>query len=119
MAWAKELIGDPLNTEGEIVKGIPIENEFATGTLDQEIENKLIRKVSDMVFNAKIEINSIQIKEIICNYLHQAGVREVNHQNIHFIIKEVEKGTQRDPWKEHEFQGVAIDNIQIGKGKFE
>lgn len=72
-----------------------------------------------MLFNAKIELNPIQIKEIICDYLQKTGVIEVNHQNIHFIIKEVEKGTQKDFWKEYEFQGITIDNIKIGRGKFE
>lgn len=69
-----------------------------------------------MFFNAKIELNPVQVKEIICDYLQQVGVKGVNHQNIHFNIKEVEKGTQIDFWKEPEFQGITVDGIQIGKG---
>lgn len=72
-----------------------------------------------MLFNAKIELNPTQIKEIICDYLQQMGVKGASHQDIHFNIKEVEKGTQREFWKEPEFQGITIDNVQIGRGKFE
>jgi len=69
-----------------------------------------------MLFNAKIELNPVQIKEMICDYLRQMGVKGVSHQNICFNIKEIEKGTQRDHWKELALQGVTIDNVQIGKG---
>ena len=72
-----------------------------------------------MLFNAKIELNPVQIKEIICDYLQQVGIKGISHQNIHFNIEEVEKGNQIDFWKEHELQGITIDNVQIGKGKFE
>ena len=66
-----------------------------------------------MFFNAKIELNPIQIKEIICDYLQQMGIKVVSHQNIHFNIKEIER--------EHPvLQGITIDNVQIGgRGKFE
>lgn len=65
-----------------------------------------------MELNVKIELNDIQVKEIICDYLQQMGVKGVSHQNIHFNIKEVERECSA-------FQGITIDGVKIGKGKFE
>ena len=48
MAWGKEVIGDPLNTEGEMVKGAVIGDEPATGALGQGIGNELVRRTSNM-----------------------------------------------------------------------
>ena len=48
MAWGKEVIGDPLNTEGEMVKGVTIGDELATGALGQGIGNELVRRTFNM-----------------------------------------------------------------------
>ena len=48
MAWAKEVVGDPLNTEGEMVKGAAIGDEPATGAASQGIGNELARRTFNM-----------------------------------------------------------------------
>lgn len=73
-----------------------------------------------MVFNAQIELDPIQVKEIICDYLQQqAGIKNVSHQDIHFNIRTIETGSEMCPTKELVFKGITIDNVKIGKGKFE
>lgn len=74
-----------------------------------------------MVFNAKIELSPDQIKEIIANYLVQnSGIKEINHKNISFNIRTIETGSEMFPIKQTVFQGITIDNVQIGgRGKFE
>ena len=73
-----------------------------------------------MVFNAKIELNPEQIKEIISSYLIQnSGIKEVNHKDISFNVRIVETGSEMCPVKQTVFQGITIDNVQIGRGKFE
>lgn len=73
-----------------------------------------------MVFNAKIELNPDQIKEIISSYLIQnSGIKEINHKDIFFNVRTVETGSEMCPVKQTVFQGITIDNVQIGKGKFE
>ena len=68
-----------------------------------------------MTFPATIELNAVRVKDILCDYLSQHGVKGINHQDIDFVIKEVEKGDQRDYWKEYELTSVKIKNIKIGK----
>ena len=73
-----------------------------------------------MVFNAKIELNPDQIKEIISSYLIQnSGIKEINHKDISFNVRTVEIGSEMCPVKQTVFQGITIDNVQIGRGKFE
>lgn len=74
-----------------------------------------------MVFNAKIELDPDQIKEIIANYLIQnSGIKEINHKDISFNVRTIETGSEMYPVKQTIFQGVTIDNVQIsGRGKFE
>lgn len=73
-----------------------------------------------MVFNAKIELNPEQIKEIISSYLIQnSGIKEINHKDISFNVRIVETGSEMCPVKQTVFQGITIDNVQIGRGKFE
>ena len=74
-----------------------------------------------MVFNAKIELNPEQIKEIIANYLVQNSVvKVIDHKNISFNIRTVETGSEMCPIKQTVFQGITIDNVQLsGRGKFE
>ena len=73
-----------------------------------------------MVFNAKIELNPEQIKEIISSYLVQnSGIKEINHKDISFNVRIVETGSEMCPVKQTVFQGITIDNVQIGRGKFE
>ena len=48
MAWGKEVIGDPLNTEGEMVKGVAIGDELTTGAASQGIGNELVRRTFNM-----------------------------------------------------------------------
>lgn len=67
-----------------------------------------------MKLNATIELDKVQVLEIIAQYLDKQGIT-VSHQDIHFKIKEIEKGHQRDSYKVHEFTGVKISNIQIGE----
>ena len=61
-----------------------------------------------MKFNATIELNKIQVLELITKALEANGFN-ISHQNIEFIIQEVELG------KVHELTGVKIKNIQIGE----
>ncbi len=73
-----------------------------------------------MVFNAKIELNPDQIKEIISSYLIQnSGIKEINHKDISFNVRTVETGNEMCPVKQTVFLGITIDNVQIGRGKFE
>ena len=73
-----------------------------------------------MVFNVKIELNPDQIKEIIASYLIQnSGIKEINHKDISFNVRIVETGNEMCPVKQAVFQGITIDNVQIGRGKFE
>lgn len=73
-----------------------------------------------MVFSAKIELNPDQIKEIISSYLIQnSGIKEINHKDISFNVRIVETGSEMCPVKQAVFQGITIDNVQIGRGKFE
>lgn len=74
-----------------------------------------------MVFNAKIELNPDQVKEIISNYLIQnSGIKEINHKDISFNVRTIETGSEMCPIKQTVFQGITIDNVQIGgRGKFE
>ena len=73
-----------------------------------------------MVFSAKIELNPDQIKEIISSYLIQnSGIKEINHKDISFNIRTMETGSEMCPVKQTVFQGITIDNVQIGRGKFE
>lgn len=67
-----------------------------------------------MKFNATIELDKVQVLEIITQYLDKQGIR-VSHQDIHFKIEEVEKGTQRDSYKVYELTGIKINNIQVGE----
>ena len=68
-----------------------------------------------MKLNATISLTPVQLAEIICNYLDENGVNNVSHQDITFVIKEVEKGNQRDPYKVSELTEVQIKNIKIGE----
>ena len=61
-----------------------------------------------MKFNATIELNKIQVLELITKALEANGF-DISHQDIEFIIQEVELG------KVHELTGVKIKNIQIGE----
>lgn len=73
-----------------------------------------------MVFSAKIELSPDQIKEIISSYLIQnSGIKEINHKDISFNVRTVETGSEMCPVKQTIFQGITIDNVQIGRGKFE
>lgn len=73
-----------------------------------------------MVFSAKIELSPDQIKEIISSYLIQnSGIKEINHKDISFNVRTVETGSEMCPVKQTVFQGITIDNVQIGRGKFE
>ena len=67
-----------------------------------------------MKFTASIEINTSQLRTIIEDYLERNGIKNVSDQDIHFIIEEVERGDQRDPWKALELTKVKIDNIRVG-----
>ena len=68
-----------------------------------------------MKLSATISLTPIQVMEIICNYLNENGITNVIHQDITFVIKEVEKGNQRDPYKVTELTEVQIKNIKIGE----
>ena len=68
-----------------------------------------------MKLNATISLTPIQIMEIICDYLSKNGVTGVSHQDITFVIKEIEKGNQRDSYKVTELTEVKIKNIMIGE----
>jgi hypothetical protein len=68
-----------------------------------------------MKLNATISLTPIQVMEIICDYLSKNGVTGISHQDITFVIKEVEKGDQRDPYKVTELTEVKIKNIKIGE----
>ena len=73
-----------------------------------------------MVFSAKIELSPDQMKEIISSYLIQnSGIKEINHKDISFNVRTVETGSEMYPVKQTVFQGITIDNVQIGRGKFE
>lgn len=67
-----------------------------------------------MKLNATISLTPIQLMEIICDYLSKNGVTGVSHQDIVFVINEVEKGDQRDSYKTTELTEVKIKNIKIG-----
>lgn len=68
-----------------------------------------------MKLNATISLTPVQVTEIICNYLSENGITNVSHQDITFVIKEVEKGNQRDSYKVKELTEVQIKNIKIGE----
>ena len=68
-----------------------------------------------MKMNAIIRLTPVQVMEIICDYLSENGVKNVSHQDITFVIKEVERGDQRDPYKVTELTEVQIKNIKIGE----
>ena len=68
-----------------------------------------------MKLNATISLTPVQVTEIICNYLSENGISNVSHQDITFVIKEVEKGNQRDSYKVTELTEVQIKNIKIGE----
>ena len=68
-----------------------------------------------MKLNASVSLTPVQVAEIICNYLSENGINNVSHQDITFVIKEVEKGNQRDPYKVTELTEVQIKNIKIGE----
>jgi hypothetical protein len=72
-------------------------------------------KEFDMKLNATISLTPIQVMEILCDYLSKNGVTGVSHQDIGFIINEVEKGNQRDSYKVAELTEVKIKNIKIGE----
>ena len=74
-----------------------------------------------MIFNAKIELNPDQIKEIISIYLIQNyGIKEINHKNISFNIRMIETDNKMCPIKQAVFQGITINNVQLsGREKFE
>ena len=67
-----------------------------------------------MKFSATITLTTNQLRTIIENYLEQQGVKNVSDQDIVFVVQEVERGDQRDPWKQHELTKVEIKNILIG-----
>lgn len=67
-----------------------------------------------MKFGATITLTPNQLRTIIENYLEQQGIKNVSDQDITFIIQEVERGDQRDHWKQHELTKVEIKNILIG-----
>lgn len=67
-----------------------------------------------MKFNATIELDKVQVLEIITQYLDKQSIK-ISHQDIHFKIEKVEKGSQKYPYTAHEFAGIKIDNIQIGE----
>lgn len=68
-----------------------------------------------MKLNATISLTPVQVMEIICNYLSENNIKNVSHQDITFVIKEVERGDQRDPFKVTELTEVQIKNIKIGE----
>lgn len=68
-----------------------------------------------MKLNATINLTPLQVMEILCDYLNKNGVTGVSHQDITFVIKEVEKGNQRDPYKVTELTEVQIKNVKIGE----
>ena len=68
-----------------------------------------------MNFDATIELNPIKVKDILCEYLSQNGIKGVSHQDVNFVIKEVERGDQRDHWKEYALTCVRVKNVKIGK----
>ena len=68
-----------------------------------------------MKMNAIIRLTPVQVMEIICDSLSENGVKNVSHQDITFVIKEVERGDQRDPYKVTELTEVQIKNIKIGE----
>lgn len=73
-----------------------------------------------MVFSAKIELNPDQVKEIVASYLIQnSGIKEIDHKDISFNVRTIETGSEMCPVKQTVFQGISIDNVKIGKGKFE
>ena len=73
-----------------------------------------------MVFSAKIELNPDQIKKIISSYLIQnSEIKEINYKDISFNVRTIETGSEMCPVKQTIFQGITIDNVQIGRGKFE
>ena len=67
-----------------------------------------------MKFGATITLTPNQLRTIIENYLEQQGIKNVNDQDITFVVQEVELGDQRDHWKQHELTKVEIKNIMIG-----
>ena len=68
-----------------------------------------------MKLSAVISLTPVQVAEIICNYLSANNIKNVSHQDITFVIKEVERGDQRDPYKVTELTEVQIKNIKIGE----
>lgn len=70
-----------------------------------------------MKFKATIEITPLELKHIIEDYLEAYGIKMVNDQDIHFIVEEVERGDQRDPWKAHELTKVKVKGLRIGEDK--
>jgi hypothetical protein len=67
-----------------------------------------------MKFNATIELSDLQLRTIIEDYLEKQGIKNVSDPDIHFVIEEVERGDQRDSWKEYELTKVLIKNIRLG-----
>ena len=70
-----------------------------------------------MKFKATIEITPLELKHIIEGYLESHGVKMVSDQDIHFIVEEVERGDQRDPWKVSELTKVKVEGLRIGEDK--
>ena len=73
-----------------------------------------------MEFSIQIKLDSNQVKEIICDYLRQnSGFEKINPKNIHFLVKTIETGSEMCPMKELIFQGITVEDVKIGRGKFE
>ena len=70
-----------------------------------------------MKFKATIEITPLELKHIIEDYLESHGIKMVSDQDIHFIVEEVERGDQRDHWKQHELTKVKVEGLRIGEDK--
>ena len=70
-----------------------------------------------MKFKATIEITPLELKHIIADYLESHGIKMVSDQDIHFIVEEIERGDQRDPWKVHELTKVKVEGLRIGEDK--
>ena len=67
-----------------------------------------------MKFNATIELSVLQLRTIIEDYFEKQGIKNVSDPDIHFVVEEIERGDQRDPWKTHELTKVLIKNIRLG-----
>ena len=68
-----------------------------------------------MKFGATITLTPNQLRTIIENYLEQQGIKYVSDQDITFVIQEVERGDQRDPYKILTLTGVTIKGIRLGE----